>query len=78
MNYTIYTGENDRILISLDLNGNRYSVSAWDKVNHKTDSSTSAGTREDALVLFGMYKQMYNVQSVHRVEHDLSDFVNIN
>lgn len=77
MNYTIYTGENDRILISLDLNGNRYSVSAWDKAKHKTDSSTSAGTREDALVLFGMYKQRYGIQSIHHVEHDLSDFANI-
>lgn len=77
MNYTIYIGENARMIITLDVSGNRYTVSAWDKLRHKADRIEHTDTRTAALMLFGMFKQRYGIPSYSRVEHDLSSFANI-
>lgn len=77
MNYTIITGENARYIIGLDKNGNRYSVSAWDKVTHSTIQRESADTYTAALVLFGRFKFRYKVAQHQYTDISLADFANI-
>ena len=75
MNYALKVAEDGKISIDVSKSGNKYTVSVWDKAEHKSRGSRYFTTYEKAHESFLAEARKHGVaENIKDVDHDPNDF----